>query len=406
VGSASLSEAPLPFFGALVLALALGLHTALRRSWHAVALLGLAATAVVSLAWQLERFDAAHGIVPLTAYAVLVIGFLALPFLAARSRDIEQDAPLLWLTSALAGPVLFYPAYRAVVEMWGRSAIGVLPLLFAVPAVAALQRIDAAFPPLPAEDRGATLRLRYLALFAAVTLGFVALAIPLQLDRQWITVAWAIEAAAVFALYGRLPHPGLKVFGAVLFACVGVRLLLNPEVLHYQLREWPVFNWILYTYGVPALCCLLGARALRKAEETIQGPGITTRQLALASGVAFLGLILIFALINLEIADVYSPRQVLEISFARHHERDLVTSAAWGIYALALLVIGIARRGRALRHVALGFLVLTVGKVFLYDLSHLTGLYRILSFFGLGMSLLVVSLLYQRFVIAREEFAR
>jgi uncharacterized membrane protein len=49
--------------------------------------------------------------------------------------------------------------------------------------------------------------------------------------------------------------------------------------------------------------------------------------------------------------------------------------------------------------VALGFLVLTVLKVFLYDLSALSGFYRVLSFLGLGVALILVSLVYQRFVV-------
>jgi uncharacterized membrane protein len=46
-----------------------------------------------------------------------------------------------------------------------------------------------------------------------------------------------------------------------------------------------------------------------------------------------------------------------------------------------------------------------VAKVFLYDLAQLTGLYRIVSFLGLGVSLIVVSLLYQRFVRRSEALA-
>jgi uncharacterized membrane protein len=41
--------------------------------------------------------------------------------------------------------------------------------------------------------------------------------------------------------------------------------------------------------------------------------------------------------------------------------------------------------------------------VFLLDLHDLRGLYRVGSFLGLAMSLLAVSLLYQRFVFRRER---
>jgi uncharacterized membrane protein len=72
---------------------------------------------------------------------------------------------------------------------------------------------------------------------------------------------------------------------------------------------------------------------------------------------------------------------------------------------LILLGLGFWRVHRSLRLVSLGFLLLTVAKVFLYDLGQLTGLYRIISFLALGVSLIVVSLLYQRFVRKSEAVA-
>ncbi len=221
----------------------------------------------------------------------------------------------------------------------------------------------------------------------------MALAIPLQLDRQWITIGWALEAAAVWWLFTRLPHPGLRAFGAALFASVGARLLLNLEVLRYQERGAPIVNWLLYTYGVPALACFAGAAFLKHARDRTR----------LGPGASFLGLLLAFWLINLEIVDFYSTGPYVEFSMERRLGRDLTMSVAWGLYAMALLVIGLIRGTRGVRMISLGFLVLTVAKVFLHDLANLTGLHRILSFLGLGVSLILVSLLYQRFVVSREK---
>jgi uncharacterized membrane protein len=118
--------------------------------------------------------------------------------------------------------------------------------------------------------------------------------------------------------------------------------------------------------------------------------------------VGFLSLLLVFWLINLEIADYYSVGRYVELDLSRHLARDLTRSFAWGLYALTLLGAGLWRVNRGLRIVSLGFLLLTVAKVFLYDLGQLTGLYRIVSFLALGVSLIVVSLLYQRFVRRTE----
>jgi uncharacterized membrane protein len=239
-----------------------------------------------------------------------------------------------------------------------------------------------------------------------VALGFVTVAIPLQLDRQWITVGWALEALAVWWLFGRLPHAGLKYLGAALFAAVGVRLLVNPEVLRYQERGAPVFNWLLYTYGVPALCCFFGRALVRRAEDARPGPPdhdlVPGDRTWLGPAAAVLGILLTFWLINLEVADFFSPGRYIELSLERHFARNLTLSAAWGLYAMLLLVLGLLRKARALRVAGLAFLVLTVVKVFLYDLSSLRGLYRVLSFLGLGVSLILVSLLYQRFVVTKE----
>ena len=62
-----------------------------------------------------------------------------------------------------------------------------------------------------------------------------------------------------------------------------------------------------------------------------------------------------------------------------------------------MLTVGIARRSKLLRVMALLLLGLTIFKVFLFDLSSLEKLYRIISFIVLGAILLAVSFLYQRY---------
>ncbi|HEX9508823.1 MAG TPA: DUF2339 domain-containing protein, partial [Myxococcales bacterium] len=92
----------------------------------------------------------------------------------------------------------------------------------------------------------------------------------------------------------------------------------------------------------------------------------------------------------------------LAISWERMPAKDLSTSIAWALYALILLAAGMKQASRALRWVSLLFLVLTIGKVFLYDLGELKDLYRVISLLGLALSLIAVSLAYQRFVFRKE----
>jgi uncharacterized membrane protein len=75
---------------------------------------------------------------------------------------------------------------------------------------------------------------------------------------------------------------------------------------------------------------------------------------------------------------------------------QLLLSALWAVTGLTALVIGLRRDNRALRLGSLALLLVTVGKVFLYDLAALTSLYRVGSFIGLGLLLLVAAGLWQR----------
>ncbi len=400
LASARLGSDPLPLFAALALVSVVAVASALRGASTAMLPVTLLGAGLFSLTWHELYFAATDASQMLAIHGLFYLAFLALPFvLPAPQRERWRDRAAPWWTSALAGPVYFLSLRGTAVEGWGSAWIGVLPLVQAALTVVALHRVSEFFRPARDATPAGKRRLDQLALFSAISLGFVAIAIPLQLDRQWITLGWALQAAAVWWLYGHLPHRGLRLFGAMLYLLVGARLLLNPEVLRYQPRGWAILNWLLYTYGVAAICCFVGAWLLRRAESR-RPEGERTK---LAPAAAFLGLLLVFWLINLEVADYYSPGRYIEFDATRSLARDLTMSVAWAVYAMVLLGLGIARGLRPLRLVSLGFLVLTVAKVFLHDLSNLTGVYRVLSFLGLGVSLIAVSLIYQRFVVAREE---
>lgn len=76
---------------------------------------------------------------------------------------------------------------------------------------------------------------------------------------------------------------------------------------------------------------------------------------------------------------------------------QLVISGLWLLYSAVLMVFGIIRRLRSLRVIAFALFGLTILKIFIYDLSFLDTLYRIFSFIGLGVILLVISFLFQRY---------
>ena len=76
--------------------------------------------------------------------------------------------------------------------------------------------------------------------------------------------------------------------------------------------------------------------------------------------------------------------------------RIVIRSAAWLLFGAALLGGGLWLRSLPLRIASAAVLVLTVLKVFLIDMSNLTGIWRALSFLGLGAVLIAIGWLYQR----------
>lgn len=312
--------------------------------------------------------------------------FWILPFLSRRWRS-DRAA---WLSSA-AAPILHYPVlYALAKDAWGTQVLGAAAIVFSIAAVFALKRSSALLES-PADRRFTT------AIFGAVTLAFVTAAIPILLDNEWITVAWALEAAALVWLWRRVPQEGLVQAAAALAAAAFLRLIANPLLWHYHPRSGTrIFNWFLYTFGIPA-AAFLAAAALARGNawaERVHLPAF----LRAAAG------ILLFVLVNVEIADFYSTGEQLRFRLSGGGlGEDVTYSLAWGVFAIVLLALGITRDSRPTRAASLGVLLLTIGKVFLHDLWDLGALYRVGSILGLAVALLAVSFLTQRFILAKEK---
>ena len=72
-------------------------------------------------------------------------------------------------------------------------------------------------------------------------------------------------------------------------------------------------------------------------------------------------------------------------------------SILWGIYSLILIIIGIIRKNQFLRFAAIGLFAITLLKLFLYDISHLNTISKTVVFVSLGVLLLIISFLYNKY---------
>ena len=83
------------------------------------------------------------------------------------------------------------------------------------------------------------------------------------------------------------------------------------------------------------------------------------------------------------------------------HVRDadrLGLSILWGVYALALIAVGIAQHKKRSRVAAIVLLAVTLIKLFLYDVADLATIPKTILFISLGLLMLLVSFLYNKYV--------
>ena len=113
-----------------------------------------------------------------------------------------------------------------------------------------------------------------------------------------------------------------------------------------------------------------------------------------------LSLALVFAYVTLETKRLFQGPVMVPASLSV--AESYAYSAVWLALALALFIAGLQLARQYIRYAGLGVMVLVVLKVFLWDMSSLEGLYRIASFIGLGLCLVGIGWLYQRFVQPRK----
>jgi uncharacterized membrane protein len=397
---------------------------AVDASWSAVAL-ALAALAGVAVE-RIERYRVARGLEnALAFYAAAVVALVSLA-MAMLMREA-------WLTVALAIqlPALAWIATRIRV----RSIEAIAAIVAFVVLVRLVLNYDVIGYPLGANPplgwvlygygvpaiafyfaarmfRAADARSALIAMLEAGSLAFSVLLVSLEIrlfvegslaamhyglfEQSLHSIAWASIATAVASHTRRRPNPTLFMGAIVLFGAAAAQVVLlqlwvsNPMFTHESVGHLPVVNVLFLAYAVPALFAFRFATA-------ISG----TRYEPFSHFAGGLGFVLVFAYLSLETKRFFEGPV---FAFDRFSDGELYAySIVWMAYALALLALGIATGRSVLRYASLAVLVVTVAKVFLVDMAGLTGLYRVGSFLGLGLALIGIGYVYQRFVFPRPQ---
>jgi len=214
------------------------------------------------------------------------------------------------------------------------------------------------------------------------------------LESGLLVTLWLGAGAALPGLAGRLRPPALRPLGA---GVLGLGLVASPLLFGFganplaapiAVGELPVLNLLLPSLGLPCAAAAVAAWACSRL-----------RWRAWAGCCGLVSLLLAFALLSLEVRQAF---QGARLDLGPTSEGEWYAySAAWILFGAGLLAGGMAARLRLLRLASLAVVLLSVAKVFLFDLRHLEDLWRVGSFLGLGASLLGLAWIYQKWVFGQ-----
>jgi uncharacterized membrane protein len=173
-------------------------------------------------------------------------------------------------------------------------------------------------------------------------------------------------------------------------ALLGATLLLLFNPAFIDMPAGPLA--LMAAYLAPALLAALAVRLLDDRGERRLVAGY-----AVAAG---------FGWISLQIRQAFHPDGMALGTVPIVDAEMWAWSGAWLAYGVALMAAGIWRDTRTLRLAALGIIGLVCAKVFLIDMGELTGLWRVVSFLGLGLALTGLGVVHRRFVMPARASLR
>lgn len=404
--------------------LALGiLAIAFFKKWHQLTLLGFIGVMINFVSWYGGYYDSSRLVTALFVLFMFYATFLLASFAGnVMSRRVSDPGDLFIFT---INPAWFFGWCYFLLQ---RESDYERFLGFLAAGLGALYIFLAYFADvINKEDR------RLPMFLGAIAVVFLTIAVPLELDQNAITIAWAVEAAVLFALGVSLANPGMRVFGLGVLLISLIRLSAFDSGSGDLTNFIPFFNRRFFTYFMVIISSGAMAYFTVRDKERFSSfeKGV---QFLLGSLVNLLVLIAITVEISaffdaqiftlnkkmslelqrqertvpltqqktppyLQVPNEYEAERRVQQSQAYqslNNQRNASISVFWTIYAILLIVLGVMYQNAFLRWWALGLFGLTIGKVFLFDLAILPTPYRIISFMVLGIILLLASWFYFR----------
>jgi uncharacterized membrane protein len=215
-------------------------------------------------------------------------------------------------------------------------------------------------------------------------------------------IIWAIYSLPLVWLGLRQRAPSLYGSGLAILGCAVITIAIQGISFAPIAQFTFAMNWRAAAFILVIACAVVQARWLNENRQNFPWSKDALGILQVAV------VLLLLDLISGETRDIFQkaifflqqnagvPDGAEKISRLQDLQQ-LALSGVWLFYSALLMVAGIWQRVQGLRLIAIALFGVTILKIFVYDLSFLERLYRIFSFIGLGVILLAVSYLYQRY---------
>jgi uncharacterized membrane protein len=353
-----------------------------RKPWRRLLAFSFIGTVFLYSGWYTEFYDLSQLTPTMIFAALFFVIFAAAPLLARKPEHEDKAFAQLMLALVLANAVVYFAQVYLMMELIAKPETAWFALALAA-AYIALSRLTAERAPDP-EIAG---RLRFLHL--AIAIGFVTIAIPIRLDEHWITIGWAVEAAALLWVGERIGSRMVTGFGAAALALAILRLvgIDDTRTMTHLLNARLATNAVV----IAVLGLLVRATGTRTDENG---------RLVHRAAIVVLNALAVLAL-SLEVRDhfAFERRDGTMAGDERqglHMQEAFSYSALWMAYGGMLMTVGFWRRSATVRWLGLLLIAGTIAKVFLFDVSELDRVYRVAAFTVLGALLLTISFVYQR----------
>jgi len=207
---------------------------------------------------------------------MLFAGMFGIGGFLAQGRSQSALIAMVWSATAVFAPIAILIAlYYRIASFDASIPFAGVALLLAALFATATETLGRRAPRPGSAGSGA--------IFATGCVASLSLALTMALEKGWLTIGLALMVPGVAWISLQRPLPALRLLAAILVGLVLARVAWEPRIVGSVVQTTPIFNWILYGYGVPTAAFGLAGYLLRQRAD--DGPARMCDAAALLFGV-------------------------------------------------------------------------------------------------------------------------